>query len=146
RLARFRPALLYAYSTAADLLAKEAEASGFRCPSLKLVALTSEFVFPRTIATIERALGVPAVSEYGSVECGLLAGEGRDRALRAREDHVLLETLPRDDGRYDIVVTVLNNPSFPLLRYALGDVSDAPLDVPARGFARLKNIAGRDND
>jgi phenylacetate-CoA ligase len=146
RLERFRPALLYAYSTAAYLLAQEAEATGWRCPSLKLVTLTSEFVFPHAVETLERVLGVPAVNEYGSVECGFLAGEGPDRTLRVREDHVLIETQPREDGRHEILVTVLNNPSFPLLRYALGDVTDAPLEVPAAGFARLHNIAGRDND
>jgi phenylacetate-CoA ligase len=146
RLARFRPALLYAYSSAAYLLAREAEVADFRCPSLKLAVLTSEFIFPHTVPVIERALGVPAVSEYGSVECGFLAGEGRDRKLRVREDAVLLETLPRDDGRHDITVTVFNNPAFPLLRYALGDVTDAPLELPPRGFAILHNVAGRDCD
>jgi phenylacetate-CoA ligase len=86
------------------------------------------------------------VSEYGSVECGFLAGEGPDRTLRVREDMVLLETQPREDGRHDILVTVLNNPAFPLLRYLIGDVTDAPLEFPERGFAIMRNIAGRDND
>jgi phenylacetate-coenzyme A ligase PaaK-like adenylate-forming protein len=95
---------------------------------------------------VEEAFGVPAVVEYGSIEGGFLAAEGPDRVLRVREDAVLLETLPRSDGRFDIVITVLNNPSFPLLRYAIGDLSDAPLDLPARGFAALHNVAGRHQD
>jgi hypothetical protein len=72
--------------------------------------------------------------------------EGPDRALRVREDGVLLETLPRPDGRFDIVLTVLNNPSFPLIRYALGDSTDRPLEKPARGFATLGGVVGRHND
>jgi phenylacetate-CoA ligase len=146
RIARFQPTALYAYSTAAYLLAREAQATGFHCDALRVVTLTSEVTFPRLVEAVEQGLGVPAVSEYGSVECGFLAGEGRDRTLRVREDMVLLETQPREDGRHDILVTVLNNPAFPLLRYAIGDVTDAPLEHPPQGFAILHNIAGRDND
>ncbi len=89
---------------------------------------------------------MPAVVEYGSVECCFLAGKAADRSLRVREDLVLIETLPRDDGRHDIVVTVLNNPSFPLLRYVIADITDARLKVPVQGFAVLHDVAGRDND
>ena len=89
---------------------------------------------------------MPAVVEYGSTECGFLAGEAPDHTLRAREDIVLLETLVRDDGRYDVVNTILTNPSFPLLRYAIEDVTEEPLAKPAEGFAVLSGISGRDND
>jgi phosphoenolpyruvate phosphomutase len=146
RIASFQPAVLYGYSRALALLALEAVATGFRCDSLKLVIMTGEPAFPNLVETIERGLGVPAVAEYGSVECGFMAGEGPDRYLRVREDIVLMETLPREDGRHDIVVSVLNHPSFPLLRYAIGDVTDAPLQRGERGFARLQNVAGRNND
>jgi phenylacetate-CoA ligase len=145
RIAAFRPALLYGYSRALALLAEEAEAESFRCDSLRLAVLTGEPASVHLVATIERVFGIPAVVEYGSVECGFLAGEGPDRRLRVREDGVLLETLPRQ-GRHDIVVTVLSNPSFPLLRYAIGDVTDAALEVPDHGFAVLKNVVGRNND
>jgi phenylacetate-coenzyme A ligase PaaK-like adenylate-forming protein len=146
RMAGFRPAVLYAYSTAAYLLAREAIESGLRCESLQLVILTSETSAPHMVETVERAFGVPAVQEYGSIECGFLAGEYPDRRLRIREDSALLETLPRPDGLYDIVVTVLGNPSFPLFRYLIGDTTDAPLLVPAQGFASLRGIAGRRDD
>ena len=146
RIAAFRPTMLYGYSRALALLAQEAEATGFRCDSLKLAVLTGEPTFPHYVATVERVFQIPAAGEYGSVECGFLAGEGPDRVLRVREDLVLLETPLRDDGRYDIVVTILNNPSFPLLRYLIGDVTDTPLETPPVGFARLAAVAGRNND
>jgi phenylacetate-coenzyme A ligase PaaK-like adenylate-forming protein len=63
-----------------------------------------------------------------------------------REDLVLVETVPAEAGRYEIVLTVLGNPSFPLLRYAIGDVTETPLEFPPRGFAILKGVAGRRND
>jgi phosphoenolpyruvate phosphomutase len=146
RIASFRPAFLYGYSRALALLAQEAEAVGFHCDSLKVAHLTAEPAEPHLVATVERVLGIPAVIEYGSSECGFIAGEAPDRTLRVREDLVYLEALPHENGRYDLVVTVLNNPSFPLLRYAIGDLTDAPLEVPERGFSRLRNVAGRNND
>ena len=146
RIAAFRPAAIYAYSKAAYLLALEAEAMDFHCASLRLIILSSETVYPRMIEKVEQSFGVPAIVEYGAVEGGIIAGEWPDRTLRVCEDLVLVETLPRNDGRFDIALTVLANPSFPLIRYSIGDITDAPLEVPARGPAILKNIAGRDCD
>ncbi len=146
RIASYRPAAVYSHSMAAYLLAAEAEQMGFQCRSLKLVVLTAEPVRPCSVEAVQRAMGVPAVNEYGSIECGFLAGEWPDRTLRVREDDVLLETVPRQDGCYDIVVTVLGNPSCPLIRYAIGDVTDRPLTFPEQGFAILHNVSGRDYD
>jgi phenylacetate-CoA ligase len=147
RLARFRPVLLYAYSTAAYLLAREVVHAGdFVFPSLKVCALSAEPAYPHIVEAVESAFGVAAVREYGATECPLIAGEGPDRTLRVREDFVFVETRPAADGRHEILLTVLGNPSFPLLRYAVGDRTDGPVQVPARGFAVLKNVAGRENE
>lgn len=137
---------LYGYSSAIYLLAQQATAMASVPEGLRLVILTGEPAYPHLVEGIEGRLRVPAVIEYGSIECGFLAGEGPDRKLRAREDVVFLESQSREDGRYDILVTVLNNPSFPLLRYAIDDVTDHPIERPDRGFAILKNVSGRSND
>lgn len=146
RLVKFQPRVIYTYSTAGYLLAQEAEAAGIRLPSLRMVNLTAEPAFPHIVQTVERAFGVPAIQEYGSVECGFLAGEMPDRTLRIREDNILLETTPRDDGRHDLLVTVLGSLSFPLIRYRIGDVTDQPISPTDTGFATLHNVGGRDND
>ena len=146
RLVSFGPAMLYGFSRAIYMLALEALRTGLRCESLRLVTLTSEVASPQMVSTVERAFGVPAIIEYGASECHLIAGEWTDRTLRVREDVVHLETLPRDDGRYDLVLTVLGNPSAPLIRYKIGDVTDAPLHIPSHGFAILRNVAGRQDD
>lgn len=146
RIAHFAPCGLYGLSKAVHLLALEAETAHFVCPSLKLVILTGEPAPTRILETVERVFQAPAVIEYGSVECGFLAGQATDRTLRVREDRALLETLPRPDGRFDIVVTVLDNPSFPLIRYAIEDVTDQPLRSTEQGFAILHNVGGRDCD
>ena len=57
-----------------------------------------------------------------------------------------VETLAKGDGRFDIVLTVLANSSFPLIRYVIGDVTDAPVWRPPIGFACLQNVSGRHDD
>jgi phenylacetate-CoA ligase len=146
RIGRFAPRGVYGLSKAVHLLAREAVEAGFACPSLRLVILTGEPPPPGGARAVEGAFGVPAVEEYGAVECGFIAGEAPDRTLRVREDRILLEALPRPDGRFDLVLTVLDNPSFPLIRYAIADVTDEPLRLPEHGFAVLHNVAGRDCD
>jgi len=146
RIAAFRAVGLYGYASAVYLLAREAIETDFHSPDLKAVFLTSEPVYPDFVAAIERGFGVPAPVEYGSVECGFIAGEARDRTLRVREDHVLVETATKPDGRYDILVTSLANPAFPLIRYEIEDVTDQPLTMPDRGFAVLSSVTGRVND
>jgi phenylacetate-coenzyme A ligase PaaK-like adenylate-forming protein len=146
RLAAFGPVSLYAYTSAGFLLAQEAEARGVRLDSLRAIILSAEPVYPEVARTVERAFGVPALIEYGSVESGMMAAQWPDRTLRVREDCLLLETSPRGDGRFDILLTVLNNPSFPLVRYAIGDSTDAPLHIPPSGFAILGSLVGRRND
>ncbi len=146
QIAAFRPRTIYGYGSALHLLAREAEAVQFQCDSLKMFTLTGEPAFSYMVDSIERTFGVPATVEYGSHECGLTAYEHPDRTLRVREDLVLCESSLRQDRRHDIVISVLTNPSFPILRYAIEDVTDAPVKLPDEGFAVLSNVSGRNND
>jgi phenylacetate-CoA ligase len=145
QMADFQPCGMYAYSSAAYLLAREALASEMHCDSLRAVVLTSEPAFAHIVAAVEQAFRVPAVIEYGSIEGGFFAGEAPDRTLRVREDYVFMETLPYDGNRFQIVITSLTNPSFPLFRYAIGDLTSSALQYPGRGFAILKDVVGREN-
>jgi len=146
RMQRFGPRSIYGYSSAVDLLARRAVERGVRVPTLKLAVLTGEPAHADIVQTIERAFGVPAVVEYGSVETGVIASEYPDRTLRVREDVLMVETPHREDGFHDILVTVLINPAFPLLRYRVGDLTSQPLSRPETGFAILHDVTGRDND
>jgi len=145
RMARFRPAWLYAYGSAAYLLARAAEVSGIRIPSLKAVVVTAEPAPGFLLEKIESVFGCPALVEYGSVDCGFLAFTDAERALRVREDRILLETVPEGES-HGILVTVLDNPSFPLIRYRIGDVVGRALRKPEIGFGVLDPVRGRTND
>lgn len=146
RMERFQPVCLYGYSSAVNLLAAAAETGGISVPSLRLVTLSAEPAHPWIVEQVGRGFGAPVLIEYGSVECGNMAISDESGKLRVREDHVLLETVEREDGRFDIIVTVLYNPSFPLIRYRIEDVAESRIHRPDEGFSWLDAIGGRDND
>jgi phenylacetate-CoA ligase len=141
----FAPQSIYGYSCAVHLLARAAE-SDQGIPGLKVAVLTAEPAGAEMLDCVATNLGCKAVIEYGAVECGLMAYSMPDGTLRTRDDLVLIETLPNALGSHDIVVTVLNNPSFPLLRYAIEDTTPIARHVPERGFGILQEICGRSND
>lgn len=137
---------LYGYSSAVTLLARRAAKVGWSSSHLKLVVLTGEPADESMIRECQLGFQCGVAVEYGSVECGLIGYRFPDGQMTVREDLVMVETDPRSDGRFDLLVTVLNNPSFPLFRYRIGDTTDMPLARPDVGFARLLGLAGRAND
>jgi len=146
KLRRFGAVSLYGYSTAIYLLAREAAAADFQCDALRLIVMSGEPAYPEFVQAAAQSLAAPVAVEYGATECSFIAGQCPDGTLRVREDLVLLETMVRPDGLFNLVVTVLGNPSFPLIRYAIDDITDAPLNTPETGFAVLHNVRGRNND
>ena len=144
RIRAFRPHLIYAYSSALEQLARcNDRSSSF--DDLRVCVVTAEPAPEPTIRRIQESFGVETVIEYGSVECGIIACEGRDRVLRIREDVCFVEAL-KVDATYELIVTVLNNPAFPLIRYAIGDHTSGPIRRPTTGLSMLSDVIGRDND
>ena len=146
KIQQFQPRSIYGYSSAVDVLAQAAADHGISLPSLRVAILTAEPADPAMLQAVSENLGVPAVIEYGAVECGLLAYMMPDGTIRTRDDVALIETVPSEQGNYDIVVTVLNNGSFPLIRYRIEDNTSQPIARPARGFGVLADVLGRSND
>jgi len=85
---------------------------------------------------------VPTAVEYGATECVRIAEEWPDRTLRVRETWF---SSRRCRGRTAAMNRALGaqQPSFPLLRYALDDMTDAALNCPDQGFSIFKNVVGR---
>lgn len=147
QIKRFRPRALYGFSNAIYQLALAAADQKFVCDSVKAVVMTSEPATERMRKVVADAFGAPVVVEYGATECELIAGLQPDDTIRVREDLVFLETLPAHSTGYEMVVTVLTNPSFSLFRYQIEDVTASPLELPERGFGILRGgIGGRRDD
>lgn len=144
--AAFGPASLYGYASAIDLFSRTAQEYGIEFPTLKLAVLTAEPADEAMLNRVRENLRCKATIEYGSVECGLIAYGMADGRIRTRDDLLFVETVPAKDDRYEILVTVLNNPSFPLFRYRIGDMTMHPLRRDEAGFGYLSAVDGRAND
>ena len=90
------------------------------------VLSASEVLLPEHRVEISAALGAPVFDRYGSRECGMMAAESRDQRMYVMLPNSHLEVVseagvnvPGEPGR--LLVTTLNNPAMPLLRYAIGD-------------------------
>lgn len=145
RIVRFQPKSIYGYSSAVELLAEAAELHSIDVPSLELAVLTAEPADRGMLERVSSRLNTRAVVEYGAVECGLMAYLMPDGNLRTRDDAALVETHPAA-GTNELIVTVLNNPSFPLLRYCIEDTTTRQRVQPDRGFGILRDVQGRRND
>lgn len=145
-IVRFRPSSLYGYSSAIDLLSKVADRHSIEIPQLKVAILTAEPADTHMCEGISKRLNCSAVLEYGATECPFIAGQKPTGEIRVRDDVVFLETVGNKNGKFELVLTVLGNSSFPLLRYCIEDTTSMEIRRPESGFGILSDIQGRSND
>lgn len=145
QMAGFHPRSLYAYASAAHLLACANKGRPPLPQPLTAAFLAAEPIFASYRSAIREVFGCPVVGEYGSIECGMLAYEHPRGGYRIFQRSVLVETEKEEFG-YQILVTQLRDTAFPLFRYEIGDVTSQPLDLSAEGFETLHTICGRAHD
>jgi phenylacetate-CoA ligase len=117
RIERYRPRVVQAYPSVADLVARRLRAEGQRL-HVPLVVLTAEPVLDAPRARVADAFGARALSFYGAREFGWIASECREAGrLHVNTMGVHVEAEP--DGR--LLVTDLGNDAMPLIRYEIGD-------------------------
>ena len=121
-LLRYKPDYILAYSTALDRFARvNSSYKGlFHKLNLKIAIATGES-FPRTDSAdyISDILGCSVVMEYGSVESGLIAHQGKDQIYSVFWKDYYIETNSTNNN--EILITSLYPRCMPLIRYKLGD-------------------------
>jgi phenylacetate-CoA ligase len=147
-----RLAYLAGCTTTLKLLAEHlARRGGARPPGLRALLTTGSLLSARDRELLERGLGAPVWDHYG------LGGEGAHVAAECehkRGYHVNVENLivePADPASVDtgeaseVIVTVLDNLAWPLIRYATGDfaVFTRRACECGRGLPLLERIDGR---
>jgi phenylacetate-CoA ligase len=149
-LDRLRPAKIYGYASAIYLLARYLEGRGRRPASPpRAVFTTAEPLFDFQRAAIERVFGCPVAQEYGARDAGLIAHECPAGGLHIPAEGVHVEVLgDRGDGVGEILVTLFDSPSFPIVRYRTGDLGRLDLEPCrcGRTLPRLRAVEGRHTD
>jgi phenylacetate-CoA ligase len=147
----FKPRVLYGYPSALTILAQFVNdrpglLKGYRP---RLVACTSEMLYPHQRELIHEALRCPVANEYGSRDGGLIAHECPEGGLHIAAEHVLLEVdAPDSAGVGDLIITNLDGFGMPFLRYRIGDrgsIDERPCAC-GRALPVMQDLAGRAND
>jgi len=148
RIERFRPKSLIGYATALYALADFILRRGRPGPSLGLAAVisTAETLYDWQAAAIREAFACPVVNEYGMSEVGIIAYECPSGSMHVMDESVVVEVVNcGETGVGNIIVTELENPAAPLIRYDTGDVASAAPGKCAcgRGLSRIGRVEGR---
>lgn len=118
---------------------------------LKMVKYTSENMKAEEKAIVEDVFCCPVVSEYGAAETGIISFQCPSGNHHIMSDCVIVEYMDLDGQNRDlkeILITDLNNLSFPIIRYRLGDCV-----IPTKGkckcglpFPLLGKLLGRSSE
>ena len=127
-LARRRLRHVMAYVDAAHLLAARSLERGNESVRLRSVMACAGTLTDEARKAITDAFGARVHNKYGSRECTDMACECEMGALHVYGHHVKLEVVDEDGNQLPpeqpgrILVTLIGNESFPLIRYEIGDI------------------------
>ena len=144
RIIAFGPSVLYAYPSAAGVLARLFSAFGV-CHRFKIVFTSSESLSDEMRRLIEDAFQAPVFDWYGQAERVAALGQCRCGTYHIQEDYSLVELVESPNG-CELVGTHFFNFVMPLLRYRTGDeVRPDPSDCPCgSAFRTVATVYGRD--
>jgi len=147
-----RPHLM-AYVDAAESLVRWAGRQNLPLPRFQSVMACAGTVFEGNRRLLTDAFGGKVHNKYGSRECTDMVCENSSGELLIFANHVLLEVVDEwgravpegQSGR--ILVTLLGNHSFPLIRYEIGDMAvQGRPHGRTSPFPTLQGIEGRISD
>lgn len=155
RLLQVRPVVYVAYANAIYLYARFLEETGRDHHRPQAVVTSAEFLEPDRREVIERVLGCRVFDRYGSRETSVIATECEAHAgLHICAENLYVEFVregraaaPGERGR--VVVTDLDNPAMPFIRYEIADVGVPGPQEPCacgRGLPRMEVAGGRVTD
>lgn len=154
-LLAYRPCVYIGYANSVFLYARFLEETGGDYHRPEAIITSAEVLDPDRRAVIERVFGCRVFDRYGSRETGVIASECEaHEGLHMCAENLLVEMVkgggpaaPGERGR--VLVTDLENPAMPFIRYEIGDVATpmAPgVCACGRGLPRLEVAAGRVTD
>ncbi|MDA1274708.1 MAG: hypothetical protein O2960_11755 [Verrucomicrobia bacterium] len=147
---------MMAYVDAAASFARFLESSNHPKPRFKTIMACAGTVTTEWRQILQRVFEAEVFDKYGSRECADIACECSQHAgLHIYSPVVYVEVVdgngndcpPGDPGR--ILVSLLNNLSFPMIRYQIGDMGALANPEPCHcglAFPRLKSLQGREDE
>jgi phenylacetate-coenzyme A ligase PaaK-like adenylate-forming protein len=153
QLNAFRPAILAAYASTAELLANE-QRSGRPGISPVLVVSFAEGLPVEDYDRIAKAFGAKVGNTYAASECAFLSYSCDEKWLHVDADWAILEPVDADyrpvapgEHSHTVMLTNLANRVQPILRYDLGDgVVQRPDPCPCGNPLPAIRVEGRSSE
>jgi phenylacetate-CoA ligase len=151
---RFKPTYIFGFPSGYAVFADYLREKGYDGAeaSLKLVVTLGEVLHGWQAELISETFGCPVGDEYGGVEVGLVAHSHPCGVMHTMDDRLIVEVIrERPEDKYgQVVVTDLDNWSFPIIRYNMNDLAKlvrwghgCSLGL---GLGVLEGLLGRDQD
>ncbi|MBI3307419.1 MAG: hypothetical protein HYZ84_06425 [Candidatus Omnitrophica bacterium] len=147
---------LMSYVDAAASLAIFIRDKNLRVPKFETIMACAGTVTPGYRALLEETFSAEVFDKYGSRDCCDLACECKSHTgLHVYSPQAVIEIVdeqgrecaPGQSGR--ILVTMLNNRSFPMIRYSIGDLgvwAEPGACACGSPFPRMQSVLGREDD
>ncbi|MCA9407804.1 MAG: phenylacetate--CoA ligase family protein [Candidatus Omnitrophica bacterium] len=142
---KYRPYDLHAYPASAYLLAEYCLRMNKNI-NFEIIFTSSETLMPQQKETIEKAFNGKVCDIYGQAERVAMIIHNEFGDYNIIEDYSIVELLPIEDGRYEVIGTTLNNYLMPLIRYRTGDIvemNSKEYDDKYVSFRSVKQVMGR---
>ena len=147
---------VFGYPSSIALLCEHAnrQKRDLRKLGVKAVFVTAEYLYDHWRSTIEEAFGCPVGNGYGGRDSGFVAHECPAGGMHITADRLIVEIVD-EQGRQqpvgqsgEIVVTNLDTPEMPFIRYRTGDVGalSARSCPCGRTLPLLERVEGRKTD
>lgn len=152
KLLQYKPKTIFGYSSSLYLFARFLDENKIEGIKPKSVVSTAEVLYDYQRELIESVFGCKVFNRYGCNEFSVIAQECSEHSgMHISAEHVYVECL-KDDGkpaspgeRGELIITDLDNYTFPFIRYRIGDISIlSNRECPCgRGLPLLGNVEGR---
>jgi phenylacetate-CoA ligase len=147
---------IFGYPSSIALLCEHARSQGrdLRRLGVKAVFVTAEYLYEHWRQTIAETLGCPVANGYGGRDSGFVAHECPAGGMHITADRLIVEIVD-DEGRPqpaghagEIVVTNMDTPEMPFIRYRTGDIGVLATRNCAcgRSLPLLERVDGRRTD
>ena len=149
-------ARIFGYPSSIFLLCEHAHRKGIDMSKLgvRAVFVTAEYLWDHWRKTISETFGCPVANGYGGRDSGFIAHECPAGGMHITADRIMVEIIGDDDRPVppgelgEIVVTHLDTPEMPFVRYRTGDMGALSTKRCSCGrtLPLLERIEGRKSD
>jgi phenylacetate-CoA ligase len=147
---------VFGYPSSIALLCERSRQRGrnLRKLGVKAVFVTAEYLYAHWRKTIAETFGCPVADGYGARDSGFVAHECPSGGMHLTADRLIVEIVDEEGTVLpagcsgEIVVTNLDTPEMPFIRYRTGDIGSLTLNACrcGRTLPLLAKVEGRKTD